>query len=58
MGDYVYNSKFGGNVLIAGRAGCGKTFFVQKLAMNSLFGDLKKVKWVSYINLEKKERMK
>ena len=37
---YVYNGKFTGNILVVGRIGCGKTAFVQKLAVNKFFGEL------------------
>ena len=54
MEKYVYDGKFSGNILIVGRTECGKTTFVQKLALNNFFGDLKKVKWVSGIRLSKR----
>ena len=54
MENSVYDGKFSGNILIVGRTECGKTTFVQKLALNNFFGDLKKVKWVSGIRLSKK----
>ena len=44
----VYNSKFNGNILIADRTECGKTYFTQKLAINNFFVKLKKAEWVSY----------
>ena len=50
---YVYNGKFVGNILVVGRTGCGKTAFVQKLAVNQFFGELIKAEWVSYIKLDK-----
>ena len=50
---YVYNGKFTGNILTVGRTGCGKTAFVQKLAINKFFGELVKAEWVSYIKLDK-----
>ena len=40
--------------MIVGRTECGKTTFVQKLALNNFFGDLKKVKWVSEIRLSQR----
>ena len=52
--NYIYNGKFSGNILIVGRTECGKTTFVQKLALNNFFGDLKKVKWVLGIRLRKR----
>ena len=48
---YSYNGKFEGNVLVVGRTGCRKTSFVQNLARNKLFGDIKKVFWISKIDL-------
>ena len=54
MENYVYDGKFSGNILIVGRTECGKTTFVQKLALNNFFGDLKKVKWISGICLSKR----
>ena len=50
----VYDGKFIGNILIVGRTECGKTTFVQKLALNNFFDELKKVKWLSGIKLSKK----
>ena len=52
MENCVYDAKFSGNLLIAGRTGCGKTYFTEKLAINRFFGYLKKVKWVLYIELK------
>ena len=51
MERYTYDRKFKGNILIVGRTGCGKTTFMQKLALNKFLGVLKKVEWVSYIPL-------
>ena len=51
---YVYNSKFSGNILVVGRTACGKTAFVQRLAVNDFLGDLIKAEWVvSFIKLDK-----
>ena len=50
---YVYDGKFSGNILVVGRTGCGKTAFVQKLAINKFFGELNKAEWVSVIKLDK-----
>ena len=55
---YVYNGIFYGNILVVGRKGYGKTRFVQKLAVNSLWGDLVKAEWVSYIKLDKRKEAK
>ena len=50
---YVYDGRFSGNILVVGRTGCGKTAFVQKLAVNKFFGDIVKAEWVSFIKLDK-----
>ena len=50
---YVYDGKFSGNILVVGRTGCGKTAFVQKLAINRFFGELNAAEWVSSIKLDK-----
>ena len=50
--NYSYNGRFDGNILV-GRTGCGKTTFVQNLAENNLFGDIKHVFGVSKIDLSK-----
>ena len=50
---YVYDGKFSGNILVVGRTGCGKTAFVQKLAINRFFGELNAAEWVSFIKLDK-----
>ena len=34
----VYDGQFNGNILVVGRAGCGKTTFIEKLGRNKLFG--------------------
>ena len=52
MQNYIYDTNFSGNVLIVGRTGCRKTYFTQKPAVNKFFGKLKRVEWVSYINLD------
>ena len=50
---YTYDGKFEGNILIVGRRGCGKTTFVQNLRKNKIFGDVKKIYWISKIELSK-----
>ena len=53
FGQYTYDGKFEGNVLIVGRTGCGKTTFIQKLVQNKMFGnDIVNVFWVSKIFLD------
>ena len=51
---YVYDGQFTGNILVVGRTACGKTVFVQRLAVNKFLGDIIKAEWVSYIKLNKK----
>ena len=50
---YVYDGKFSGNILVVGRTGCGKTAFVQKLAINKFFRELNAAEWMSFIQLDK-----
>ena len=54
MEKYTYDKKFQGSILIVGRTGCGKTTFMQKLALNNFYGVLKKAEWVLYIPLTKR----
>ena len=37
MDNEIYDGKFVGNILIVGQTARGKTFFTQKLAVNSFF---------------------
>ena len=39
----IYNGQFSGNVLVVGKTGCGKTYFLQKLGPNKFFGNLVKI---------------
>ena len=50
---YFYDAKFEGNILIVGQTGCWKTTFVQSLAKNKMFGNMKEVYWLSKISLTK-----
>ena len=58
MQNYISNTNFTWNVLIIGSTGRGKTYFTQKLAVNSFAGNLKGVEWVSYINLNEEGEAK
>ena len=51
---YSYDGRFEGNVIVVRRTGCGKTTFVQTLAENKLFGDIKEVFWMSKTDLSEK----
>ena len=37
-----------------GRTGCGKTTFLEKLALNNFFGNIIKTEWISGIDIDKK----
>ena len=41
--NYSYYAKFEENILVLGRAGYGKTIFVQNLGKNKMFGKIKEV---------------
>ena len=49
----IHNGQFSGNVLVAGRTGCGKTTFLEKLGINNFFGNIKKTEWISGIDIDK-----
>ena len=52
----IYDGQVRGNVLVVGRAGCGKTYFLQKLGLHNFFGNIVKTEWVSGIEIsESKE---
>ena len=48
---YIYDGRFKGNILVVGCTECGKTTFVQELALYDFFGKLKTAKWISGIRL-------
>ena len=48
----IYNGQFNGNILVVGRTGCGKTTFLEKLAINKFFGNIIKTEWVSGIEID------
>ena len=49
--NYTYNGKFSGNILIVGRTECGKTSFMQRLALFNFFGEIREAEWISGIKL-------
>ena len=50
----IYDGQFYGNIFVEGRTGCGKTTFLEKLGLNSFFGNMIKTKWVSGTDIGKK----
>ena len=51
ISSFCYNKKFEGNILIVGQTGYIKTTFIQNIAKNNLFGELKEIFWISKIPL-------
>ena len=45
-------------MLVVRRTGCGKIYYIQKLAVTNFFCDLKKVEWVFYIDSRKSREAK
>ena len=43
----IYNGQFYGNILVVGRTDCGKTTFLEKLGLNTFFGNIIKTEWIS-----------
>ena len=55
--EYTYDGKFDGDILIVGQIGCGKTTFIQTLAKNNMFGELKEIHWITKVPLsDQRER--
>ena len=55
---YVYDGQFTGNILVVGRTACGKTGFVQRLAVNNFWGILLRQNGYLISNLIKKGKLK
>ena len=51
----IYKGQFGGNILVVGKTGCGKTTFLEKLGINNFFENLVETEWISGIDIEKRE---
>ena len=51
----IYKGQFGGNILVAGKTGCGKTTFLEKLGINNFFENLVETEWIRGIGIEKIE---
>ena len=54
----IYDGQFYDNILVVGRTGCGKTTFLEKLALNNNFGNMLKTEWISGIDTDKKREAK
>ena len=55
---YVYDETFKRKILAVGKISCGKTSFILKIGVNNLFGDFRKVEWVSYIKSRPRVKLK
>ena len=49
--EYTYDGKFDGNILIVEQTSCGKTTFIQTLAKNNMFSDLKEIYLITKVPL-------
>ena len=49
----IYDGQFWGNILVVGKTGCSKTYFIQQLALNNFFGNIVKTEWVRGIYISK-----
>ena len=54
----IYDGQFRENILVVGKAGCGKTPFLEKLGIHNFFGGLVKTEWISGIDIDKKRNAK
>ena len=51
----IFDGQFGGNILVVGRTGCGKTTFLEKIEINKFFGNLVKTEWISGKDIDQKK---
>ena len=54
--NYSYDRKFEGNILIVGQTGSGKVTFIQNIAKNNLFEELKEISWMSEVVVAGREK--
>ena len=47
----IYDGQFRGNIIVVGKTECGKTCFLQRLALNNFFGKLVKTEQVTRIEI-------
>ena len=52
----IYNGQFRGNILVVGKTGSGKTYFLQKLDLHNFFWEIVKAEWISGIKISKTEK--
>ena len=50
------DATFTGNILIVWMTGFKKTYFTENLVVNTFFGRLENVEWVSYIDLSRERK--
>ena len=55
-GTFQYDVQFTNNILIVRHTRCGKTTFVQNLAKNKIFGEIKMTEWMSKIKVSEKRK--
>ena len=56
--EYTYDEKFEDNIPIIGQTACRKTTFIQKLAKNKMFGNLKETYWITKVPLSDQREKK
>ena len=49
----IYEGQFRSNILVVGKTGCGKNYFLQKLGLHNFFGEIVKIEWISGIKISK-----
>ena len=49
----IYDGQFSDNILVVGKTGCGKTYFLQNLDLRNFFGEIVKTEWISGIEISK-----
>ena len=54
----ISDGQFRGNILVVGKTGSGKTYFLQKLDLNTFFGKIVKTEWVSGIEITEAKEAK
>ena len=54
----IYDGQFSGNVLVAGKTGCGKTTFLEKIGINKFFDNIVKTEWIRGIEINRKREAK